>query len=52
MLDTGKEDANELSEKISRERVERCVKRQKNGKTAGPDDIPYEFYKNGGWGGN
>ena len=26
----------------------KCVKRQKNGKAAGPDDIPYAFYKNGG----
>ena len=41
-------DANELNERISREEVERCVKKQKNGKAAGPDDIPYELYKNGG----
>ena len=33
---------------ISREEVERCVKRQKNGKAAGLDDLPYELYKNGG----
>ena len=43
-----RKDANELNERISREEVEKCVKRQRNGKAAGPDDIPYEFYKNGG----
>ena len=34
--------------RISKEEVERCVKRQKNGKAAGLDGIPYEMYKNGG----
>ena len=29
-------------------RIVKCMKRQKNGKAAGPDDISYEFYKNGG----
>ena len=24
------------------------MKRQKNGKSAGPDGIPYEMYRNGG----
>ena len=43
-----RKDANELNEEISRDEVVRCVRRQKNGKAAGPDDIPYEFYKNGG----
>ena len=41
-------DANELNERIDRDEVVRCVKRQKNDKAAGLDDIPYEFYKNGG----
>ena len=43
-----RKDANELNERISKQEVEKCVKKQKNGKAAGPDDIPYEFYKNGG----
>ena len=43
-----RKNANELNERISREEVERCVKRQKNGKAAGPYEIPYEMYKNGG----
>ncbi|XP_063857805.1 uncharacterized protein LOC135099405 isoform X1 [Scylla paramamosain] len=43
-----RKNADELDERISRDEVERCVRRQKNGKAAGPDDIPYEFYKNGG----
>ena len=37
-----------LNERISREEVEKCVKRQKNGKSASPGGIPYEMYKNGG----
>ncbi|KAK4328209.1 hypothetical protein Pmani_001329 [Petrolisthes manimaculis] len=41
-------DAEELNVRISREEVERYVKREKNCKAAGPDDIPYEMYKNGG----
>ena len=43
-----RKDADELNERISREEVEKCVKKQKNGKAAGPDEIPYELYKNGG----
>ena len=43
-----RKDADALNERISREEVERCVKRLKNGKAAGMDDIPYEFFKNGG----
>ncbi|MPC23226.1 hypothetical protein E2C01_016266 [Portunus trituberculatus] len=37
-----------MNERISKEEVERCVKRQKNGKAAGLDGIPYEMYENGG----
>ena len=40
-----RKDANELNERISREEVEQCVKRQKNGKTAGPDGIHMNFIK-------
>ena len=43
-----RKDTNELNGRISREEIEKCVKRQKNRKAAGPDDILYEFYKNGG----
>ena len=43
-----RKDMNEINERISREQVEKCVKTQKNGKAAGPDDIPYEFYRNAG----
>lgn len=43
-----KKDASEVNVRISRKEVERCVKGEKNGKAAGPDDIPYELYKNGG----
>ena len=43
-----RKNADELDVRISREEVEKCVKRQKNGKAAGPDEIPYEMYKNGG----
>ena len=43
-----RKNADELNERISREEVEKCVKRQKNGKAAGPDGLPYEMYKNGG----
>ncbi|MPC41059.1 hypothetical protein E2C01_034640 [Portunus trituberculatus] len=41
-----KKNADKLNERFSKEEVERCVKRQKNGKAAGPDGIPYEMYKN------
>ena len=41
-------DAEEIDERISREEVEACLKRQKNNKAAGLDEIPYEMYKNGG----
>ena len=40
-------DANELKERTNRKEVVKCVKRHKNDKAAGLDDIPYEFYKNG-----
>ena len=40
-----RKDADELNERISREEVEKCVKKQKNGKAAGVDEIPYELYK-------
>ena len=40
--------ANDLNERISKEEVDKCVRKQKNGKATGPDDIPYELYKNGG----
>ena len=43
-----RKDAGELDEWISIDEVKKCVKRQKNGKAAGPDEIPYEMYKNGG----
>ncbi|MPC70509.1 hypothetical protein E2C01_064759 [Portunus trituberculatus] len=43
-----RKNADELNERISKEEVERCVKRQKNGKAAGPVGIPYEMYKNSG----
>ena len=43
-----RKDANELNERISREEIEESVKRQNNGRATGPDDIPFEFYKNGG----
>ncbi|MPC75190.1 hypothetical protein E2C01_069574 [Portunus trituberculatus] len=36
-----------MDERITREEVEKCVKRQKNGNTAGPDEILYDVYKNG-----
>ena len=39
-----RKDAAELDERIRREEVDKCVKRQKNGKAAGPDEIPYEFF--------
>ena len=41
-------ESNELNEIISKEEVALCLKKQKNGKSPGPDDIPYELYKNGG----
>ncbi|MPC63715.1 hypothetical protein E2C01_057817 [Portunus trituberculatus] len=41
-----RKNVNELNERISREQVEKCVTRQKNGKVALPDEIPYEVYKN------
>ena len=43
-----RKDAGELDEWISIDEVKKCIKRQKNGKAAGPDEIPYEMYKNGG----
>ena len=43
-----RKDANELNERISREEVDKCVKKQKNGNAAGLHDIPYELYKDGG----
>ena len=41
-------DTGDLDEWISTDEVKKCVKRQKNGKAVGPDEIPYEMYKNGG----
>ena len=43
-----RKDADELNRRISREEVEVCLKKQKNYKAAGLDEIPYELYKNGG----
>ncbi|MPC31567.1 hypothetical protein E2C01_024861 [Portunus trituberculatus] len=43
-----RKNADELNERISKEVVKRCVKRQKNGKAAEPDGILYEMYKNDG----
>ena len=42
-----RKDVDDLNNRISREEGEKCVKRQKNGEAAGPDDILHEFYKNG-----
>ena len=47
-LTLDRKDAAALDEWISIDEVKKCVKRQKNGKAAGPDEIPYEMYKNGG----
>ena len=33
-----RKDADELNERMNRQEVEKCVKRQKNGKAAEPDD--------------
>ena len=35
-----RKNADELNKRISRDEVEKCVRKQKNGKAAGPDDIP------------
>ena len=43
-----RKNADELNEPISREEVEACLRKQKNCKAAGMDEIPYELYKNGG----
>ena len=43
-----RKEAGELNERISREEVKTCVEKQRNCKAAGMDEIPYEFYKNGG----
>ena len=44
-----RKNADELNERIRREEVDKCVKRQKNEKAADPDGIPYyEMHKNGG----
>ena len=39
-----------MDEEISKEEIERYVRSLKNGKAAGIDEIPYEFYKEGGKG--
>ena len=36
-----------MNDGISWDEVEEGVRRQNNGKAAGPDVIPYEMYKNG-----
>ena len=43
-----RKDSEELNEKISKKEVEECVRKQKNAKAAGPDEVPYEFLKFGG----
>ena len=43
-----RKDADEMNKRISREEVEKCVRGQKNGKAAEPDEIPYEMCQNGG----
>ena len=44
----GRWDMNELDREVSRSEVEQVLKKLKNGKAAGMDEIPYEMYK---WGG-
>lgn len=44
----GRRDVDELNERISTEEAQVCVKKQKNCKATGLDEIPYELYKNGG----
>ena len=48
-LSINEKDMSELDQDIMRAEVEVVVKRLKNGKAAGLDDIPYEMYK---WGGS
>lgn len=43
-----RKDVDEVKEPISRDEVERCVRKLKNGKAAGPDQISYELCKNEG----
>ena len=40
-----RKNADVLNERISREEVEKCVRRQKNGKSAVPDGILYKCIK-------
>lgn len=37
-----------MDHEISRAEISKCVKKLKTGKAAGNDEIPYEFYKEGG----
>ena len=43
-----RKNTDKLNERNSRNEMEKCVRRQKNGEVAGPDGIPYEMYENGG----
>ncbi|MPC58796.1 hypothetical protein E2C01_052805 [Portunus trituberculatus] len=43
-----RKDTDKMNERISKEEVEKCARGQKNGKAAGPDEIPYQMKKNGG----
>lgn len=41
-------DATELNERASSKELEWCIMRQKDGKAAELDEIPYKHYKNAG----
>lgn len=43
-----RKDANELNERISREKLKSVKHKLKNCETTEPDDMPGEFYKDGG----
>ncbi|MPC21128.1 hypothetical protein E2C01_014104 [Portunus trituberculatus] len=40
-----RKNADEANERISREEVKRCARKQKNGEAVGLDGIPYKIYK-------